>query len=93
MAEQRSYTGSFTNRWKFTGKELDEETGLYYFGARFYNPVTSLWLSVDPLAEQDPECTPRSRANPFAWVVNKRKKPTVKGWFFCEPAWLVKLEK
>jgi RHS repeat-associated protein len=52
MAEQRSYTGSFTNRWKFTGKELDEETGLYYFGARFYNPVTSLWLSVDPLVEQ-----------------------------------------
>jgi RHS repeat-associated protein len=58
MAEQRSYTGSFTNRWKFTGKELDEETGLYYYGARFYNPVTSLWLSVDPLAEKYPSMSP-----------------------------------
>jgi hypothetical protein len=26
---------------------------------------------------------PCSRANPFAWVVNKSKKPTVQGWFFC----------
>lgn len=52
MAEQRSYTGSFDNRWKFNGKELDEETGLYYYGARFYNPSTSIWLSVDPLVEQ-----------------------------------------
>jgi hypothetical protein len=34
MAEQRSYTGSFTNRWKFTGKELDEETGLYSSSAK-----------------------------------------------------------
>ena len=54
MAEQRSYTGNFNNRWKFNGKELDEETGLYYYGARFYNPSTSLWLSVDPLAEMMP---------------------------------------
>lgn len=52
MAEQRSYTGSFDNRWKFNGKELDEETGLYYYGARFYNPSTSIWLSVDPLVEE-----------------------------------------
>ncbi|MBS4039929.1 MAG: hypothetical protein KGZ81_04950, partial [Flavobacteriales bacterium] len=54
MAEQRSYTGNFNNRWKFNGKELDEETGLYYYGARFYNPSTSIWLSVDPLAEKYP---------------------------------------
>jgi RHS repeat-associated protein len=32
----------------FTGKELDEETGLYYFGARYYDPRTSLWQSPDP---------------------------------------------
>jgi RHS repeat-associated protein len=28
-------------------KELDEETGLYYYGARYYDPKTSLWLSTD----------------------------------------------
>ena len=32
----------------FTGKELDEETGLYYYGARYYDPRTSLWQSPDP---------------------------------------------
>ncbi|ALC16210.1 hypothetical protein DSOUD_1431 [Desulfuromonas soudanensis] len=34
--------------FKFTGKELDPETGLYYFGARYYDPVVSVWVSVDP---------------------------------------------
>jgi RHS repeat-associated protein len=33
----------------FTGKELDEETGLYYFGARYYDPRTSVWQSPDPI--------------------------------------------
>ena len=28
--------------YKFNDKELDEETGLYYYGARYMNPVTSL---------------------------------------------------
>ncbi len=33
----------------FTSKELDEETGLYYFGARYYDPRTSVWQSTDPI--------------------------------------------
>ncbi len=33
----------------FTGKELDEETGLYYFGARYYDARTSVWQSADPI--------------------------------------------
>ena len=37
--------------YKFNGKELDEETGLYYYGARYMNPITSMWYGVDPLAE------------------------------------------
>ena len=32
----------------FSAKELDEETGLYYFGARYYDPRTSVWQSTDP---------------------------------------------
>ncbi|MCL2400763.1 MAG: RHS repeat-associated core domain-containing protein [Defluviitaleaceae bacterium] len=35
-------------RQKSTGKELDRETGLYYFGARYLDPRTSRWLSPDP---------------------------------------------
>ncbi|WP_233494472.1 RHS repeat-associated core domain-containing protein [Mesonia sp. K7] len=41
--------------FKFNGKEFDEETGNYYYGARYYNPKWSIWLSVDPLAEGFPE--------------------------------------
>ena len=40
--------------YKFNGKQFDEETGLYYYGARYLNPVTSLWYGVDPLAEKFP---------------------------------------
>jgi len=36
----------------FTAKELDEETGLYYFGARYYDPRTSVWVSADPILEK-----------------------------------------
>mgnify|MGYP000307979927 FL=1 len=34
--------------YRFTAKELDEETGLYYYGARYLNPRTSQWISTDP---------------------------------------------
>ena len=44
--------------YKFNGKELDTETGLYYYGARYYNPVTTLWLGVDPLASKKPNVSP-----------------------------------
>jgi len=32
--------------YKFNGKEMDAETGLYYYGARYMNPVASLWYGV-----------------------------------------------
>jgi RHS repeat-associated protein len=35
--------------YRFTSKELDEETELYYFGARYYDPRTSVWQNADPL--------------------------------------------
>ncbi|WP_461248391.1 RHS repeat-associated core domain-containing protein, partial [Treponema sp. R6D11] len=34
--------------YRFTGKELDEETGYYYYGARYLDPRTSRWISTDP---------------------------------------------
>ncbi|MGB4268289.1 MAG: RHS repeat-associated core domain-containing protein [Spirochaetota bacterium] len=37
---------------KFTGKELDKETGLYYFGARYYDARMSRWISTDKYLEQ-----------------------------------------
>ena len=44
--------------YKFNGKELDEETGLYYYGARYMDPKISMWLGVDPMIEKYPEISP-----------------------------------
>ena len=44
--------------YKFNGKELDEETGLYYYGARYMQPVASVWYGVDPLMEKYPHASP-----------------------------------
>ena len=48
------HTSSEDMPYKFNGKELDQETGLYYYGARYMNPVTSLWYGVDALTEKYP---------------------------------------
>jgi len=34
--------------FRFTSKEQDSETGLYYYGARYYDARTSRWISTDP---------------------------------------------
>ena len=36
----------------FNAKEFDEETGMYYYGARYYEPRLSLWMSTDPMSEK-----------------------------------------
>ena len=41
--------------YKFNGKELDEETGLYYYGARYMNPRLSIWYGCDPRQEDYPD--------------------------------------
>jgi len=37
-----------TKRYRYTGKERDEESGLYYHGARYYACWQGRWLSCDP---------------------------------------------
>ena len=49
LVDERS--SSFATPYLFNGKELDEETGYYYYGARYYDPKVSNWLSVDPMWE------------------------------------------
>ena len=56
----------------FTGKELDDEekfisgetafAGLYYFGARYYDPELGIWVSQDPVRGNDP--------SPYAYCNN-----------------------
>ena len=40
--------------YKFNGKQFDEETGLYYYGARYMNPMASIWYGVDRFTEKYP---------------------------------------
>jgi len=57
FVEQRS-TANYYTPYKFSGKEKDEETSYSYFGARYYMSDVSIWLSVDPLAENYPKMSP-----------------------------------
>jgi RHS repeat-associated protein len=41
-------SGSFETSHKYTGKELDADTGLYYYGARYYNASVGRFVSQDP---------------------------------------------
>ena len=46
--EERNNT--WNTPYLFNAKEFDEETGMYYYGARYYEPRLSLWTSVDKSA-------------------------------------------
>jgi RHS repeat-associated protein len=46
------HSNSFSSPFKFNGKEFDEETGNYYYGARYYDPKWSIFISVDPMVEK-----------------------------------------
>jgi RHS repeat-associated protein len=52
------HLNSHNTPFKFNAKEFDDETGNYYYGARYYNPKWNVWLSVDPLAEEYAEISP-----------------------------------
>ena len=63
-------TIGYDERFKFTGKERDWETGYDYFGARFYDYRKGFWNSVDPLADKYPGNTPYlyCGGNPIKYV-------------------------
>ena len=50
--EDASITINYRTPYKFTGKELDKETGLYYFGARYYDARIGRWISTDKYLER-----------------------------------------
>lgn len=55
----RSGNEEFANdKYKFTGKERDVETGYDYFGARYYDSRIGRWLVIDPLFEKYPGISP-----------------------------------
>ena len=58
LYEYDAGSGDYNSPYRFNGKELDPETGNYYYGARYYDPKISVWLSVDPLAHEFPWQSP-----------------------------------
>ena len=51
-------SNSFSASYTFSAKERDTETGLSYFGARYYSLDLSIWLSVDPMSDKYPSLSP-----------------------------------
>jgi RHS repeat-associated protein len=53
------HPAGYQERYTFTGKERDEETGYGYFGARYMDhELMTMWLSVDPMADKYPSVSP-----------------------------------
>ncbi len=64
------HLNSHNSPFKFNAKELDPETGNYYYGARYYSPKDNLMLSVDPMWEIYPGISPYAYTlqNPLRYV-------------------------
>jgi RHS repeat-associated protein len=62
--------GFADDKYKFTGKELDTETGYFYFGARAYDGRIGRWNVIDPLFEKYPNVSPYNYAlnNPLRFI-------------------------
>lgn len=54
------------NEYLYNHKELQEETGLFDYGARFYDPVIGKWTSVDPSADDEEQ----ESVTPYHYVLN-----------------------
>lgn len=73
-------TEQFDTDYLFTGKPFDDETGLYYYGARYYNPAIARFITPDPTIQKpfDPQDLNRytyCRNNPLNLV-----DPTGNSW-------------
>ncbi|MGB4703659.1 MAG: DUF5675 family protein [Candidatus Saccharicenans sp.] len=53
MGIHHTWVNAFDPVWKFSGQEQDAEPGLYYFGARYYDPTLYRFLSPDPVIPTD----------------------------------------
>jgi RHS repeat-associated protein len=62
---QDSSAGVSQKRYRYTGKERDEETSLYYHGARYYAPWLGRWTAADPLGVAQPG---KADLNIYAYV-------------------------
>lgn len=73
--EKQMTSSDYHSPYKFNGKELDEETGLYYYGARYMNPRLSIWYGTDKRSEELPDISAYSFShnNPINRIDNDGK--------------------
>jgi RHS repeat-associated protein len=77
----RINSGTVNVKHKFTGQEEDAETGLYYYGARYYDPILGRFISADTIVQNpfDPQSL-----NRYSYCINNPLKytdPTGHGWW------------
>jgi len=71
--------------YTFSAKEKDSETGLSYFGSRYYSSDLSVWLSVDPMASKYPSLSP------YIYCANNPVKlvdPNGEEWYINEDGYI-----
>ena len=76
------HSSEHTMPYLFNGKELDSETGLYYYGARYYDPKVSIFVNVDPLVEKTMQPYAYANNNPVRFIDPtgmEGKEPPIKG--------------
>jgi RHS repeat-associated protein len=78
---ETSFGGFARKRYRFIGKERDEESSLYYFGARYLAPWLGRWISADPAGTIDGvnlyayvRNTPLSASDPVGLASSKKPK-------------------
>ena len=82
FSKHEKYGSSDEVAWfYFTGKKLDEETGLYYYGARYYNPTVGRFISPDTIV---PRAGDPQSFNRYTYAGNNpinNIDPTGHSWF------------
>ena len=77
LANQRATGSTYDERYKFTGKERDAETGYDYYGARYQIVPLGIWGSPDPLLDKYIHLSPYMycNGNPIKYVDIKGTHP------------------
>jgi RHS repeat-associated protein len=70
FGEEHEITGNVKNKNRFIGKEKDEETDLYYFGARYLEARTGRFIKPDPVGIREADLLNPQRLNRYSYSLN-----------------------